>query len=1111
MRRSLFAAASIIALAASPAFAQDSGDDAEVRIDDTREEPVDTATAEGGSPANLIIGSSGRVQLRDAPGPAVRVNSDNDLLINSGAQVEILDTDADGEDLDLDGAVGVQVDPGVEADITHGGAIFLNDTYVPTATEGEVDSDGDGEPDADDPEADGPFARDANKTGLLIGEVDESFDPVAGQDGVTGSVELSSGSSVRVAGQDSFGVRTVADISGDLVASGGVSVRGERSRAISIEGDVGGDVSINAAEATSPGGEAVAVEGDVGGGLRLVGQISVSGYRIPQRIAQDFVDQLEDEDLQNSGSAVLIAGNVVDGVFVSNSATLSQFSGDGAAVEIGRGNETVTIGQVALPDDFLAASGEEDEDEDRDQLDHAVVNEGTIRSNGTYDNRDATAFLIGGRDDQGQLRAVVLGGDGFHNDGLIEATAYDATSIGLQFGEGSQGEALSNTGRIIGSAQIGYEDDPSNNQEAYASGRAIGLHLAQGSSLRRILNEEGSIFAFVQRGSTADAGATAVLIESDDVEELLNTGSISASLFDIAPGDLEDDRGARLIAVDASTRTAGLTIRQTDALDDEGEPTGRAPSIDGDLLFGSGDDVLELRAGSVTGSVAFGDGADQLILSGASISGSITDSDADLVIDVTNGRIVLSGSESLNLTDATFGEGGQLEIQISAVEREGAFVNASGAVTFASGSDLAIGLDGLIGQGGQFQVITADQLSVNDDAVLAATDAPFLYNATIERAQGDADTLVLSLTRKTADELGMNAAQAAAYNEALAAFEAVEALGATFAGLQTAESFFAGYNQLLPEYAASAIQFALANNDAATGALSARLRNARLAPDALAGVWAQEFGYFADRSGSAFGPGYRGQGIGLAIGLDRPVGPFYAVGLTLVGSASEIEEVDGFDEPMVALSGQFGAYAAADLGGVDVSGSLGLGFDRFETERRLLIGEFSSLTTAEWSGWHLAASATAGRDFTAGRWVIRPEASVTWLTLFESGYEETAEDEANAALALIVDDRESTSFSSAATVNIARRFGGQRSWWAPHMRVGYRGEFGDGGTETTAQFGETGSPFTLQSSAVPGSGYLLGVGLSAGSDYSTFTFAYDADVRDDFVRHVARLVIRLTF
>lgn len=231
MRRSLFAAASILALAASPAFAQEP----EERIDDTREEPVDTATANNGAPANLIIGATGRVQLRNPAAPAVTVNSDNTLTIESGGRVEVLDTDADGNDTDLDGAIGVQMQDGVTGDILHGGTINLGDSYTAAATEGEVDVDGDGVPDADDPEADGPFARDSNKTGLLIGNLAaDGVTAAPGQSGVTGDVIMEATSSTNVAGQDSFGVRTVTDLSGDLIAGGRISVRGERSRALSI-------------------------------------------------------------------------------------------------------------------------------------------------------------------------------------------------------------------------------------------------------------------------------------------------------------------------------------------------------------------------------------------------------------------------------------------------------------------------------------------------------------------------------------------------------------------------------------------------------------------------------------------------------------------------------------------------------------------------------------------------------------------------------------------------------------------------------------------------------------------------------------------------------------
>lgn len=1125
MRRSLFAATSIIALATAPAFSQDGGgeEEEEVTIDDTREEQVETATVNDGGRANLIIGSEGRVQLRGGRGPAVRVNSNNNFTMDAGSRVEVLDVDENGDPLEdgaSDGAVVVQVDPGVEGDIDIGGVISAVDSYLATNDEGEVDSDGDGEPDVDDPEADGPFARDLNKTGLLIGAVDDEFNALPDQEALTGNVFLRSSGTISVAGQDSYGLRTVTDVTGDILLDGGVSMRGERSRAISIEGNVGGDVSVASVRLSGPEGEGVYLGGDVGGGFRMIGTIEVSGYRISQRLSAAFIRQFEDEDLQNAGSAVVIAGNIVDGVFVAASSNVRYLSSGGAAIDIGQGGETITLGPVALPDDYLAAEGEEDEDEDREQFNHGFINQGSILANGIYDGRGTTAFLVGGFDEDGLLRAVILGGEGFLNENIIEAVAFDAEAIGARFGAGTQADTIANTGTIQSRLQVGElddglgDDDPETedvDESIRGTGRSVALQLDANSDIRRILNDQGNIFAFAQRGVGSDAVVTAVVVNSDALEVIENTGSISASFFAVAPSDLEDETGPRFVAIDASNHTTGLVIRQTQALNDDGESTGVEPLINGDIILGSGDDLLDLQAGTVDGSVEFGAGADRLVLNNASITGGITDSDGDLTIDVTNGTITLTGNDSLNLRDAIFREGGVLQIEVNAFDREAAFVNASGDLVFEAGSDLNIALDNLVGEGATLTLISANNLDFADESIIDTTQSPFLYNAEVTRAEDDENTLILTLTRRTADELGMNSAQAAAYDEAFAAFQSIEALGAAFAGVQTAEDFFGGYNQLLPEYAASAIQFALANNDAAAGALSARLRNARLAPDELAGIWAQEFGYFADRAGTTFGPGYRGQGVGLAVGIDRPLGPFYAVGLSLVGSASEIEDTTGFDEPMVALSGQVGTYAALDLGGIDVSGSLALGYDRFEIERNILLGDFSSTNTAEWSGWHIAGSAVAGRDFSAGQWTVRPEASLTWLTLFESGYTESVEDPANATLALIVDDRESTSISAAATVNVARRFGSRGSWWAPHLRAGYRGEFDDTSAETIAQFGETGSPFTLRSETLPGSGFLLGLGLSAGSDYSTFTFAYDADVRDEFVRHVARLVIRLTF
>ena len=1084
LRPRLIAAVSAPALAlalSGTAWADD-------EIGDERTTQQRTSTAgEGGAADNIIITSSGRVAL-DNPGPAVVVDSDNTLTIEGGGAVNVDN---------VNDAVGVELVGGNTGGLIHRGTISLGEDYTPTdsGTDDLADRDGDGEADDPDGEPDGEFSEQTGKTGVLV----------SGADVFLGNIVLENGSLVRVFGDESFGVRTLAPVDGDLTSDGRILVRGDESRAISIENAVTGDVAVTGQiSVASPDGGALQIQGDIGGSLVFGGEIISSGYRLNARssAAVHAVMDAGDDDLAG-GSAILIEGSIVNGVFLLGpsenrvGASISQAS-DTSAIHIHPGEAAtsdIVIGKAVVPAGF---DPERSEDDDT-ALDHGLVNEGQVRASGIFDGRDARALLIAGRDVGGVMRTVLIEG-GIQNAGTLRASSFDGEAVTVQLGDGAIVEEFRNTGSVLADAARGFAEDGFAD-DALGQGRAVAILIEAGADIQRLLND-GAIAANLFADGLS---ATAIRVESDSLAEIENTALIRAG---VSVFDDESNPDPELIAIDARAMTVGLTVRQYDA-DDTDEVT---PSVQGDILFGSGDDTLSLESGEMIGDVAFGDGADRLILRNATLNGAITDSDGQLAVDVEEASLTFRSGEQVNLSSARFGDGAQVNIEVSATGADSAAVNASGDISFEQGSELSVSLSGLVGEGGDFALLSAGTLDIADETdLLGDTDAPYLYEAALQRDPADADALVLTLRRRTADELGMNVNEAASYQAALSAFESVEALGAAFAALRTQEEFFTAYDQLLPEYAASAIQFAIAANDAATGALSDRLRNARLSPDDLAGIWIQEFGYFADRNDSAFGPGYRGQGVGLAMGLDQPMGPFYAVGVNVAAAASEVEQISGFDEPMVAITGQLGAYAGMDVGGFDLSGSISIGYDSFESERQIIIGDFTALTSADWSGWHVAAGAQIGRDMTFGQWVVRPEAALTYLSLFESGFSEEALDGTPAELALVIDDRETTSFTGAASVSVARRFGSDISWWLPHLKLGYRGEFGDSPGETTARFGETGEAFTLRAADLPGSGLLLGLGLSAGSNYSTFTFAYDADVRDDFVRHVARLVIRLTF
>ncbi|MCH8489498.1 MAG: autotransporter domain-containing protein [Oceanicaulis sp.] len=1008
MRRSLLAAVSIFAITATPALAD------ETRIENERTTPIDTAEA-----GNVIIASNGRVILTGQPGPAVRINSDNSVTTSVGSRIEITDED---------GAIGSQVDPGVEGGVSHGGAILLNDSFQATADETT------GIPS-------GPFAEDRNKTGILFGAVDDDFNPVAGQAPINGSLTALPASRIDVVGQDSFGVRTVTDVTGDVLLEGQISVGGERTVGVSVEGAVGGDLVVSRVSAATPEGHGVAVHGDVGGAMRLTGAIEVTGYRISNRVTRDLFLALEEgEHDLNSGAAVLIAGSVQNGVFVSQGASIVSSTGGGATVEIRPGEDAQTdqvIGEAVLPANFGVPEADIDEDAVPDELGYSVVNRGAVAARGLFDGKDATAFLIAGRDVDGQMRAVILEAGGFRNTGAIDAVAFDGDATAVHIGAGAQLDTFHNSGSVRATASLGYDDDGFAD-DRHGEGRAFALVLDEGSQIRRVLNERGTILAQINRGGAA---ASAIVVNTQTLESIENTGVISA----IVENPDEDAGPVSTIAVDARNHHGGLLIRQTEALDDEGEPVAnQETAIIGDVLLGDGDDTIELLAGELRGNVHFGDGNDTLVINNARLTGAITNGGGELDVSVTDGRITLTGENAVELTNAVFNSGAVLDLRIDSEDRTDAFINASGDVSFLEGSDISISLQRLVGAGRDFELVTAQTLTIsNESELLSVTDAPYLYNASIRRDENDPNSLILSLERRTADQLGFDSNRAAAYGEALAAFDAVEGLGRAIASLRTQGEFFGAYDQLLPDYAGSAIQFALASNDASAGALAARLENARRAPDQLAGVWVQEFAYFVDRAGGLVSdPGYRGQGIGLAAGVDIPWGPFYAVGISASGASSDMRRHEGFNDPMVAFTGQLGAYFGMDLGGFDISGSAGVGFDRFETERTIRIQDFNAVTMADWSGWHMTASGRIGRDFTHGRWMIRPEATLTYLALFESSFNETSTGlnaDTNAPRALYIDDRESSTLLGAATLTAARRFGNDTSWWLPSLRIGYRG------------------------------------------------------------------------
>jgi uncharacterized protein with beta-barrel porin domain len=1036
---------------------------AQVEITDQRTTPISTSTIDNGGPGDIIIRTGGSVLVDTGVG--VTIDSDN-TVTNEGSIGSV----------DANDTTGVLIVGGNTGAFINNGSITLTEDFTP------VDTDEDGD-------LDGPNAQGTGRTGILI----------AGATPFNGDITNGQSGSITVEGNDSAGIRILAGLNGNLTSDGTISVVGANTYGLQIAGVINGDVTIGGALTTNgENGVALGVEADVNGTINNTGQIGSSGFTETRR--RDSLEErakLDADDLLQSGAAVSISANVsggfVNGVVLSDTGEVVgrgeiSVQGSSAAVLVSAGLDTdpgddITLGAVGAAED---------------DLDFGFVNQGNISSAGLNDGFTSTAIRVQGSEFGGVMRRAILE-HGLINSGIIQAESFDATSRAIWVGNGGSVDTIQSSGSIRSTviSQVGQQ--------------SIGVAIDQGGEVNTITNT-GSIGATFS-GNGADAQAVAILDESGTLDLIENEGVIIATYNEINSSDGSDAPAAtvrRRVAIDVSANTTGVTLRQRSNADQS-----NSASITGDVLLGSGNDVVSLETGTLSGDVVFGDGADLLTIDGgAELTGALFDSDGLLTLDVRDGLLALGSDTDLALTDATFGTNSRLQLTLanSASGIVGATFNASGTVNFLDGAAIAPILSQLVGNGGSFGFLQANNLTIDGTLqnLLDGANLPFLYNVSLSQS-ADGNTLFLDLQRRTASELGFDANQTAAYNAWFNALSSSEnpALESGFVQLTSADDFYTAYNQVLPEFGAAALQFTLANTDGTTGAIATRLDNVRRGYGPQGGLWAQEIGYYMTRNLSSISQPYRGFGLGMAVGIDRPLGPLDAVGIAVSGFSNEIKQPGGFDKPLTSQSAQLSLYGGSKFGGVNFETNAAIGIDNYDSERLLQFGSIRRTSKGGWSGTHIASTSRLSYDYTAGKWFIRPSVSLDYLSLKEKAYIETG---GGAGIDLDINARTSSSFSGTAALTFGRKFGrANGSWWSPRVRLGLRNEFQGSTASTTARFAGFTDEFTLTPQQLSNSALLFGFSFTAGSRFTSFGFDYDADIRNGFVRHTGRLVIRFIF
>ncbi|MFN4176886.1 autotransporter domain-containing protein [Phenylobacterium sp.] len=1032
---------------------------AETKIDSARTTPIATSTAASGSPDSISITSDGSV--KPASGVAVTLDSDNDVANAGTIQIQ-----------DADGAVGVLVTGGHTAGVSNSGTIQVDETTEAS----DADEDGDD---------DGAFATGAGRYGIRV----------TGPSAFTGDIVNGSGGAITVEGNDSAGVSVETDLTGSLSNLGGITVVGDRAYGLRSTGEIGGDVAIlGYVSATGEAAQGVALEGDIQGGVVVQAAVVSTGYRSTGRSTDaDVLAALDADDLLQGGPALAVSGSVAGGLLIDTppadndsedddedddgTADASESTGSVAsyggapAVVVGAADRDISLGAVSTAAPY------------------GVVIEGSVTGSGVYDGVAATGLQLGL---ENGWRVDIAGG--VTVGGAVGAVAYEADATAMVLNGGASAPLLRVDGSVTASVT----------SETGSTARAI---LLQPGATAAALQNAGSITAILY-GEAGDA--VALQDRSGSLTEIQNIGAIGASIVATDDSDDADDDTdttnetvtGRAVAIDVSANITGVTVLQ---YDESGGET--PPSIVGDILFGSGDDHLRVLGGVVTGDISFGGGADALTIDGgATVAGRLGLDGGSLALSIADGSLAIENVGVLHLSSLILGAEAELAFTVDPATGTYTALQVAGTAAIANGAQIDLKLTSLLRGEATYTLIRADSLAAGgvDGGLLG--DLPYLYASQLA-ADTDAGTVSVTLSRKTAGQLGLAAAAQGAYEPLIGVIGADSELEKVLLAQTDRESFLHLYNQMLPNRSGSVFRLA-----AAASAAAARPIDDRLAPEG-GGVWIQEINYGLNVDGTLEAPGYKGWGFGFVGGAELPATSLGVAGLTLGGTSSELDD-DGatVGESLVMNQVEGGAYWRMARGAFFANARVAVDYVSVKSER-VIIGvtddlQISRTAKADWSGLGLAARLRAGFQLDwGGRFYVRPEAGLDYFRLREGAYEEAGGGE---AVDLAVEARTSSSLSGFAGAAFGAAFG-EEVTWGPELLLGWRGVASESLGDTNARFRSGGDAFRLMADEMEGQGPAARLSFKGEGDMGAFVLDGGVETRGDLAIYDIRLSAHFRF
>jgi len=1083
-----------------------SGAQAEFVISNGRTTPILTSNATGSAPDSIRLASAGSITVTS--GVAVTLDSSHSIDLDSGSKITMANS--------ANGATAILARGGNTGNVLVGGAISVTD-------DGKRDKDANDLPTGD-------FANGTDRYGVRV----------TGAAPLVGNVIVERTGGITVQGNNSAAISIEAPLTGDLRSFGAISVTGNNSFGVHTTGDISGDVVLSAGPITTQGGNSVgvAIDGDVGGTLQLQTSVTSTGYRYttlppskptdPANVVKGrvYLEDLDADDLLQGGPAVRVAGNVDGGILLDTPPTyVGGVDGDADGDGVKNGDED---------DDGDGKKNSEDTDRDGDGILDADEGTASLASIG-----GAAALQIGSATQAVDIGVIGTGANAFGlvNRGSISASGvYDkidaqALRIGVDGGQTTTiANGVSNEGTIsslsAGGSSVAvrladgastplFQNSGSITAQSVTdnANQVVGVLIEAGASLPTLTNS-GTITTAVG-GNKADV--TAIRDLSGTLTSFTNTGGILATI--VPKIDPEDDAApvvtGTAAAVDLRANSSGVTFIQDGIVDidpdDKTPPTdtdgdgvsdSKEPIISGAILLGSGADTVELRNGQVLGNIDFGAGADSLSISGGAVYRGAL-SNAD-------------GQLSIDVSDGVLDARQTTRVDITELN-----VGADGG--------LVVTVDPKDGSAGGFNVSGTATLA--DGAGLSVRFGSLLESAdrfTVIKAgtlnYGDVDVggdlvaapylyVVTAGADVAAGEVYVDARRRTAAEADMIKVEA-QAFDAFYAALGDDDTllnvFLAqtgrdGFFNLYEQILPDHSGGPLLSLSAGVDAVTRALtgRNAIATPGTTS-AWVQEINFYAEKD-KTDSYGFESEGFGVAGGVERGTN-YGAFGFSVAFTSSDIEDPEAeAEENLSASLLELGLYWRAQGQNWTTWARAAGGYASFDSKRAIVANGINISNESSWNGFTLALAAGASYEHTMGRVNIRPEAYVEYFSLSEDAHTESGGAD---GFDLEIDDRDGHILSSVAAVNIGYGFG-TNGWIRPELRLGWRQNISVDVGDTTARFGSGGSSFTLSPDSIEGGGPIAGLRLSVGNQLGMLSISADAEKIEDYVRYT--LLLRASF